>query len=103
MASSHKDNFDMETHVEIIKAYLADGMSHRAIQKEILGLPAPARGGGFITMNILHHYDIRDDKKNILKKASIDSEIRHASKEYKKALFLLNSFNEFEDKIIAKI
>lgn len=41
-------NFPKEIVIRVLKSYLNDGMSHRAIQKEVLNLPAPARGGGVV-------------------------------------------------------
>ena len=38
------------------------------IQEEILEKEAPARGGGFLAMTILHGFEIKDDKKGILSK-----------------------------------
>lgn len=65
------DKFNNYAIAEVIKAYLIDGQSHRNIQREILNLPAPARGGGFVIMELLHHYNIREDKKDLLTKKSI--------------------------------
>ena len=59
---------------KVLKAYLVDGWSHRKIQREILKLDAPARGGGFVAMDILHKYNITGEYKAILKN-------RHLSKE----------------------
>ena len=53
-------NYDNETIAKVIKAYLVHGISHRNIQKEILNLPAPKRGGGFKTMVILHSYNLKN-------------------------------------------
>jgi len=64
--SRYLDNFSEETIIRVLRAYLIDGDSHRSIQKNILGLPAPARGGGFIVMDILHHFDIKGEHKGIL-------------------------------------
>lgn len=64
--SRYLDNFPEETIIKVLRAYLVCGESHRSIQKNILGLPAPARGGGFIAMDILHHYDIKGEHKGIL-------------------------------------
>lgn len=52
---------------EVIKAYLIDGKSHRVIQREILDIPAPSRGGGFKAMEILHEFNIKGNKKGIFK------------------------------------
>ena len=46
---------------KVLKAYLVDGWSHRKIQREILKLDAPARGGGFVAMDILHKYNIQSN------------------------------------------
>ncbi|AZJ31559.1 hypothetical protein SAMN05444344_0004 [Tenacibaculum mesophilum] len=65
------DKFNNYTITEVIKAYLIDGQSHRNIQREILSLPAPVRGGRFVIMELLHHYNIRGDKKDLLTLKSI--------------------------------
>ena len=59
-------NFPKEIVIRVLKSYLHDGMSHRAIQKEVLNLPAPARGGGFVAMEILHSFNIRGKHKSLL-------------------------------------
>ena len=48
-------DFDIATELNVIRAYLVDGRSHRDIQKTILGIPAPSRGGGFVAMNIVDY------------------------------------------------
>ena len=95
MTFRYVHDFEIDQHAEVIKAYLQEGKSHRAIQREILGLPAPANGGGFIAMNILHHYDIYDDKKAILQNSTTENELKSASPQYKEALLLLKTTDEF--------
>jgi hypothetical protein len=81
--------FKEEIRAKVIEAYLYENKSHRTIQKEILGMDAPARGGGFIAMQILHHYGIDSTKKGSLKNNSIEEEYANATSEYKQALDLL--------------
>ena len=64
--SRYLNYFLEETIIKVLRAYLIDGDSHRSIQKNILGLPAPTRGGGFIVMDILHHFDIKGEQKGVL-------------------------------------
>lgn len=92
--SRYLDNFPEETIIKVLRAYLVDGESHRSIQKTILGLPAPARGGGFVAMDILHHYDIKGEHKGILKNNlsyQADSELLI------KAVDKVNEFNRLEE------
>jgi putative restriction endonuclease len=77
---------------QVIKAYLIDGHSHRRIQEEILDIPAPARGGGFEAMKILHSYGIQGDKKAILCSNSFEEERETASASYKHALLLIKKY-----------
>ena len=93
----------MDQHAEVVKAYLKDGKSHRAIQREILGLPAPANGGGFIAMNILHHYGIHDDKKAILQTSTPEIELQSASPQYAEALRLLLTTDHFETAVASVV
>lgn len=51
-----KKDFDTDVELDVLKAFLVEGKSHREIQRDILGFLAPARGGGFVTMNILQKY-----------------------------------------------
>ena len=91
--SRYLDHFSEETVIEVLRAYLVNGESHRSIQKTILGLPAPARGGGFIAMDILHHYDIKGEHKGILKNNisyQADSDL------LVKAIHKVNEFNNLE-------
>lgn len=65
-------DFDIAAELNVMKAYLVDGRSHRDIQRNILGIPAPSRGGGFVAMNILHKYGIYGEHKAKLKNISED-------------------------------
>ncbi|MFN3137694.1 MAG: McrB family protein [Allomuricauda sp.] len=88
--SENDKQFDIEARV--IYAYLKKSLSHRGIQKDILGKDAPARGGGFETMTILHKYDIQKDKKGVLARKSFGEEYQHAKGNYLKALTLLKKY-----------
>jgi hypothetical protein len=87
------DLFKEDIRAKVIKAYLYENKSHRTIQKEILGMDAPARGGGFIAMQILHHYGIDNSKKGSLKNNSFDEEYTKATGGYKEALDLLKKYS----------
>jgi len=89
------DDFPIDVHEEVIRAYLIDSKSHREIQREILYLPAPDHGGGFVTMGILHHYDIHGEKKGIMNTSTIEKELEGASDQYSKALMMLSEINEY--------
>ena len=91
------DKFDNYIIAEVIKAYLIDGRSHRNIQREILNLPAPAKGGGFVVMELLHHFNIRGDKKSLLTKKSISELKTTNDSEFKKALQIINELNFVEE------
>lgn len=91
------EKFDSYKIAEVIKAYLIDGQSHRNIQREILNLPAPARGGGFVAMELLHHFNIRGDKKGLLTQYSI-SELKDTNDvKFKKALRIIEELNFVEE------
>jgi hypothetical protein len=74
---------------QVIYSYLVKSMSHRKIQETVLGVIAPANGGGFLAMQILHDFEIRDDKKGILTTTTLEEEIAKASGKYKEGLLLL--------------
>ena len=63
------------TEKAVLEAYLCQGWSHRKIQKEILGIEAPERGGGYEAMKILHSYGITGEYKSILKNQFFDSDL----------------------------
>lgn len=65
--SRYLQRFPEEAIIRVLRAYLITGDSHRTIQRDILKIPAPSRGGGFITMDILHHFDINARHKGILR------------------------------------
>ena len=81
------EKFDNYTIAKVLYAYLVESQSHRNIQKKILGLPAPQKGGGFVTMEILHHFDLKKEFKGLLKD-SFD-ELRNLNKE---AQEIINSY-----------
>jgi len=60
---------------DVLKAFLVNGDSHRKIQREILKMEAPARGGGFRAMEILHKFNIQGGDKSSLNKDATDAEI----------------------------
>ncbi|WP_317196996.1 AAA family ATPase [Flavihumibacter profundi] len=85
-------NKNIPTEVKVAHAYLVKSMSHRKIQEEILEKETPARGGGFLAMTILHDFEIKDEKKGILSKNSLDSEIYNATGKYLEALNLIKKY-----------
>lgn len=95
LANKYKIQNDVEPNNEIPKeaqviyAYLVKSMSHRKIQESVLGVEAPANGGGFLAMQILHDFQIRDDKKGILNSTTLEEEIAKSSGKYKEGLLLL--------------
>nr|WP_299344248.1 AAA family ATPase [Allomuricauda sp.] len=89
---------DSQLHAKVIYSYLKNSLSHRKIQSEILGEKAPARGGGFLAMEILHSYEIQGDKKGILKNTPFDIEYKSATGKYLEALELLKeNYPEFDE------
>ncbi|HWQ96708.1 MAG TPA: HNH endonuclease [Negativicutes bacterium] len=91
--------FEEEVTLQVIMAYLYNGKSHRQIQREILGLPAPARGGGFIAMDILHNYNIHGDKKGLLQRIDILDALNNASEEFALALRKVMEYKRFEKQV----
>lgn len=70
-------DYDIAIELNVIRAYLVEGCSHRDIQKNILGIPAPSRGGGFVAMNILHKYGIYGEHKAKLKDVSEEELLKY--------------------------
>lgn len=87
--SRYLEEFSEEIIIQIIRAYLYERKSHRDIQREILHIPAPDRGGGFIAMDILHYFDIHGDKKGFLVERNLDQAIMESEGSFKRALQLL--------------
>ena len=61
--------------IRAAEAYLCHGWSHRKIQKNILGIDAPVRGGGYKAMSILHGLGITEKYKGILGGRGLDRSI----------------------------
>ncbi|MBB2144583.1 hypothetical protein GM921_03745 [Pedobacter sp. LMG 31464] len=57
------NKYDELTKYKVLDGFLNHNLSHRRLQREILNLPAPPRGGGFEAMAILHHYGLKGDFK----------------------------------------
>ena len=87
-----EDLSNVPKEAKVIYAYLKNSLSHRKIQKEILGKEAPAKGGGFLAMEILHGYEIEGDKKGILNNIEFNVEYNNADGKYLEALELLKEF-----------
>jgi hypothetical protein len=93
-----EDLYNIPKEVRVIYAYLKNSLSHRKIQSEVLGEDAPARGGGFLAMQILHDYEIEGDKKGVLNKTPFHVEYEKAEGKYLEALNLLKKYYpEFVD------
>ena len=60
--------------VEVLRAYLCDGWSHRRIQEVILGIAAPERGGGYEAMRLLHEYGVTGEYKSCLRGRKFDAQ-----------------------------
>ncbi|WP_123884953.1 HNH endonuclease [Chryseobacterium indoltheticum] len=58
---------DEYTIAKVLYSYLVEEKSHRVIQSEILCLPAPLNGGGYVAMEILHYFNIKGNSKGLLK------------------------------------
>ncbi|MFZ7119481.1 MAG: HNH endonuclease [Eubacteriaceae bacterium] len=85
------NKYDISTIQKVLLDYLYNGKSHRQIQKETLHLPAPNNGGGYETMKILHHFNIRKNKKSVLQNQSFSNELNTADSKYKDALMLIKN------------
>lgn len=86
---------------KVLIAYLIEQKSHRYIQQEILGKPAPLNGGGYEAMNILHSFDIKEDSKGLLNE-NLDkiNQLNPRAQEILKNYF---EANEEAEKIISEI
>jgi len=80
--------------LDVVKAFLCNGLSHREIQKNILREDAPVRGGGFLAMNILHRFGIRDQHKNILRGRGFDENLFSEKRHIKAYLEAIESANK---------
>lgn len=97
------ERFTEEEQLRVVKAYLVDGLSHRRIQSEILGLPAPNNGGGYVAMDILHYFNIDGDKKGVLANEDINRLIKNSVGNYREALIKIKSYIEEENEVQNKI
>lgn len=100
--ASYIHKFTEEEVIKVVKSYLVDGLSHRKIQSQILGLPAPNNGGGYIAMDILHYFNIHGDDKGILLKEDINNLIENANGNYNEILRKIKAYLE-EENITQKI
>jgi len=73
----HELNYS-EQHLRIIKAYLIQGDSYRTIEKVVLEMESPARGGGFVAKNILNSYGVEGKHKSTITWRNIDDKILSA-------------------------
>ena len=70
--------YSNNTHLKVVHAFVVEGKSHREIQREILNLPAPARGGGYVAMNILHYYGLTGKAKKARANISLKEFLKDA-------------------------
>ncbi|NQZ86664.1 MAG: HNH endonuclease [Colwellia sp.] len=91
--SKYLDEFNEDIIIKVLRAYLINSESHRTIQRNILGLPAPAKGGGFVAMEILHHYGIKGEHKGLLQN---EVNLDDYSDLFRLAIYKVKEFNEVE-------
>lgn len=85
-------NKNIPIKAKVIFAYLVKSLSHRKIEQTIFNIESPARGGGFVSMKMLRDFEIIDEKKGILLRIPIDTEISNANGKYLDALNLLKKY-----------
>jgi len=78
--------------LSIIKAYLIDGLSFRSIERKILQIDSPARGGGFIAKGILNSYGIEAKDKGKVTVKNINELISNNTGKLKRTLIELNEY-----------
>ena len=66
--------YTKEQRMEVVSAYLFEGLSHRKIDKEILKLD-DKYSRGYQSMGILHHLGLNKEFKGIFKECSIENAI----------------------------
>ena len=97
------NQYEEATLLKVVTAYLYDKLSHRDIQRDILNLPAPARGGGFVAMEILHHFGIHAEKKGILLRNKIEDEITSAAGNYREVLVKVSEYKHIESEVKTRL
>lgn len=60
------DSYSSVVRGQVIYSYLFEGLSHRALDKDIIGLD-PNKSKGWQSMGILHFIGLRNNYKNIFK------------------------------------
>ena len=65
------NQYSIDDHREVVYSYLFEGLSHRALDREILGLD-PAYSRGFQSMSILHFLGLVDSHKHFFAGISLD-------------------------------
>lgn len=78
--------------MRILKAYLIDKDSYRTIEKTILKIPSPVRGGGFIVKGILNSYGVSGKHKGILENKNISNLISNSNGVLKDTLIKLREY-----------
>lgn len=101
--SRYVNDFDEDVILKVIMSYLYEGKSHRQIQREVLGLPAPARGGGFVVMEILHYYGIDGAKKGLLQHKDISNVIKYSSGNLYEALKKVLAYIRTKENVTSNI
>lgn len=78
-----------ESDLNIIKAYLLDGLSYRKIEMELMNIDSQDRGGGFIAKSILNFYGITGEHKRTINDLNIDQKIETSTGALKETLTAL--------------
>lgn len=81
-----------ERDLRIIGSYLIKGLSYRSIEKDILEIESPVRGGGFIAKGILNTYGVEGKHKGTITLSNIDDNISIAEPTLKRTLIELKKF-----------
>ncbi len=100
------NNYSIKLRARVVYGYLFQGMSHRALDREILGLDSKY-SKGYQSMGILHFLGLKNKHKNIFKSYSLEQAIvlleKDGNQDYKLILKHLQQYENENNILDAKV
>jgi 5-methylcytosine-specific restriction protein A len=92
------DSYSTIIRAKVVHSYLFDGLSHRALDKEIIGLD-PDKSKGWQSMGILHFLGLKNTHKNLFSGMDTELAVKYLLKiETEDTALVASYIKKYEDK-----
>ena len=89
---AQKSQFTNHEKASCLKAYLFDGLSYRDLERDVLQIESPARGGGFKAQTMMRSFGLISANKGLFRGKTLDGAIRQANGTIKDVLKFIKDY-----------